>query len=131
MPYFTLFFLLMSPLMPFGVKVRVWDLNDQLPMDSKLDSKLYQNRLFPFWIIISESPFDTNIGESSLRAACNNSTTRKRVTEQQQRQCSRWICPKFTRGRYIRIQSEGFGWLNLSQARYEICADEKTKLLYC
>ncbi len=101
----------------YGKKVRVWDDSDQQPMNSSLHSQqLYKSsQHFPFWIMLSDTPFSDDIGERSLRAACENSTTRKRIAER--RHCSKWICPKFTQGRYVRIQMEGFGCLSLSQAR--------------
>ena len=93
--------------------IRLWNRTDE-PDDCALPLDFFSKRLFPCYIMVSQFPFPTElVGRESLDAGLAQSVAKIRLTEN--RMMSNWDVPRFTRGRYVRVQLEGSSFLHVAQ----------------
>ena len=90
----------------------LWNRED-VPADPSLGADYYSRRLFPCWIMVSESPFEKSTGGANLSKAFNCSVARKKFTAVKRR--TTWTLPVNTTGRYIRVQLESTNYLHFAQ----------------
>ncbi|CAM9777928.1 unnamed protein product, partial [Discosporangium mesarthrocarpum] len=93
-------------------EVKVWNRCDE-PSDPSLERDLFSKRLFPSWILASQKPFPDDVGGAALVQAINSAVARAHLREE--KRCSVWKCPDHLFARYVRVQMEGFNFLNLAQ----------------
>lgn len=93
--------------------VRLWNRTDE-PDDMAMAVDLFSKRLFPCFVMISQLPFSDDLeGKEGLDACLNQSVAKVRLSED--KRMSHWNVPKFTFGRYVRIQLEGTNFLHFAQ----------------
>ena len=93
--------------------IRLWNRTDS-PDDAALHIDMFTRRLFPCVIMISQFPFASDLeGEPSIDECLKQSVATVRLTKDQR--CSIWNVPKFTVGRYVRIQLEDTNFLHFAQ----------------
>ena len=93
--------------------IRLWNRTDTSD-DVSLPVDYYSRRLFPCVIMISQQPFRTDLrGKEALDASMSQSVAHIRFTEDTQ--MSNWDVPKFTEGRYVRLQLESSTFLHFAQ----------------
>jgi hypothetical protein len=93
--------------------IRLWNRTDASD-DMSLPVDYYSRRLFPCVIMISQQPFRTDLrGKDGLAASMSQSVAHVRFTEDTQ--MSNWDVPKFTEGRYVRLQLERSTFLHFAQ----------------
>ncbi|RQM10295.1 hypothetical protein B5M09_000111 [Aphanomyces astaci] len=98
---------------------QVWNRTDQ-PVDTSRRRDEFTSRLFPFWILVSEVPFDDSVGSASLKAGRAQSNASAQFADNHR--LTEWVLPSTgTVGRYIRIQVKGKRYLHLAQVRHAIC----------
>ncbi|ETW10154.1 hypothetical protein H310_00524 [Aphanomyces invadans] len=94
-------------------RIKVWNRTDQ-PVDTSRRRDEFTRRLFPFWIMVSEVPFDDTMGRASLKAGRDHSNASAQFTEDHR--LTEWVLPSTgTVGRYIRIQVKGKRYLHVAQ----------------
>ncbi|ETV87748.1 hypothetical protein H257_01218 [Aphanomyces astaci] len=94
-------------------RIKVWNRTDQ-PVDTSRRRDEFTSRLFPFWILVSEVPFDDSVGSASLKAGRAQSNASAQFADNHR--LTEWVLPSTgTVGRYIRIQVKGKRYLHLAQ----------------
>ena len=91
-------------------EITIWNRND-VPKDRYKSRDYFMRRLFPCWVMISESPFPKY--EGSLDEAIASATEAKRFTETAR--FFTWHLPVSTVGRYVRVQIEKLNSLHLAE----------------
>ncbi|RHY07574.1 hypothetical protein DYB36_000003 [Aphanomyces astaci] len=105
---------------------QVWNRTDQ-PVDTSRQRDEFTSRLFPFWILVSEVPFDDSVGSASLKAGRAQSNASAQFADNHR--LTEWVLPSTgTVGRYIRIQVKGKRYLHLAQVRHAICQSKVNPL---
>mmetsp|Transcript_3307 Transcript_3307/g.7376 ORF Transcript_3307/g.7376 Transcript_3307/m.7376 type:complete len:245 (+) Transcript_3307:2904-3638(+) len=75
---------------------------------------MFSKRLFPCFVMISQNPFPDDLeGKEDLDACLNQSVAKVRFVDD--KMMNHWIVPKFTVGRYVRVQLEGTNFLHFAQ----------------
>ena len=93
--------------------IRLWNRTDS-PDDAALHIDMFTRRLFPCVIMISQFPFASDLeDEPSIDKCLKQSVATVRLTKDQR--CNIWNVPKFTTGRYVRIQLEDTNFLHFAQ----------------
>ncbi|KAL7538516.1 hypothetical protein ACHAXR_008608 [Thalassiosira sp. AJA248-18] len=93
--------------------VRLWNRTDE-PSDCALHIDMFSKRLFPCFIMISQHPFPRDLeGRLGLDACLDQSVAKVRFSEDQR--LTNWTVPKFTVGRYVRLQLESSNFLHFAQ----------------
>ena len=92
--------------------IRIWNRTDA-PIDKSLPQNTYTSRLFPFWVMVSNHEFQNFTGGLALKTSLKQSVAKARFTEDTR--CSTWVVPARTTGRYVRIQLEGYNFLNIAE----------------
>ena len=100
--------------------IRLWNRCDE-PDDMASPPDMFTRRLFPCWIIVSQSPFPKTEGRESLNASLHQSNAKIRISTNKRLNC--WDVPKYTFGRFIRIQLEDTNFLHFSQV--EVFGNER------
>ena len=93
-------------------EIKIWNRTDT-PHDKSVPQNQYTSRIFPCWVMISNDPFPNFTGQQSLKASLDQAIAKVRFSEENR--VSVWRVPAGTIGRYIRVQLEGFNFLNLAE----------------
>jgi hypothetical protein len=94
--------------------VRLWNRTD-IPVDKTQRTDLYTSRLFPCWVMIGSSPFETREDSTGGQLLRNLEVSMAKTRFSEDLRLSTWQCPKGTLGRYVRIQLEGTNFLSLAE----------------
>lgn len=92
--------------------LRLWNREDR-PADESLGEDYFSKRLFPCWVMVSQSPFGEGIGSRALERAFKVSVARKKFTNMRRK--VEWELPTNTVGRYVRIQLDKTNYLHFAQ----------------
>ena len=92
--------------------IDLWNRED-VPADPSLGADYFSRRLFPCWIMVSESPFEKTTGGANLSNSFSASVARKKFTAVKRR--TTWLLPVNTIGRYVRVQLESTNYLHFAQ----------------
>ena len=93
-------------------EIKIWNRTDA-PHDRSVPQNQYTSRIFPFWVMISNDPYQNFTGQGALKASLEQSIAKVRFTEE--KRTSVWKVPAGTIGRFIRVQIEGVNFLNLAE----------------
>jgi hypothetical protein len=93
-------------------KINIWNRTDS-PRDSNHPQNMYSKRLFPCWVLIGTHPFSSHCTEHAFKKNISNAQFKVKLTEENR--LSVWKCPASARGRYVRIQLEGFNFLSICE----------------
>ena len=84
-------------------EVKLWNILDD-PNNPAVRRDTFTSRLFPCWILISQTPFPLDAGAGHLDSAMKHCTAKHRFVDNYQ--MSSWRPPTGTMGQYIRVQLE-------------------------
>jgi hypothetical protein len=103
---------------------KVWNRTDECKDKSK-PKTFYTKKLFPFWMILSQVPFQDVASGGSLAEAWSVAVARKSFKKH--RRCSIWRVPEHTIAQFVRIQLERSDQLHVAQV--EVFGIEGTEKL--
>lgn len=105
-------------------RVNLWNRADS-PNGRHLPGNFYSKRLFPCWVMIGNEPFSALCTGHALRENLRKALFKVKFTEENRQ--SVWRCPSSCRGRYVRIQLEGYNFLAINEV--EILGTSSTTYL--
>lgn len=92
--------------------IKLWNRCDS-PRGNTQPIDLYTRRLFPCWVMIGNQPFSTLCTPHALKENLCKAAFKVKFTEDSR--VSLWRCPSMARGRYVRVQLEGYNFLNMCE----------------
>lgn len=95
-------------------RIHLWNRSDS-PKDKNLADNYYSRRLFPCWVMIGNEPFSTLCTGHALRENIRRALFKVKFTEENR--LSIWRCPSSCRGRYVRVQLEGYNFLSINEVQ--------------
>ena len=93
-------------------KIMLWNREDT-PADESLGADYFSKRLFPCYIMVSQTPFPEGIGTRSLENAFNVSVAHKKFSKMRRK--TEWELPTNTVGRYVRVQLTKASYLHFAE----------------
>jgi len=93
-------------------KIKIWNRTDS-PPDPAFPEDMFQQRLFPCFLMLAQEPYSDSVDIDALPKALNNSVARMKLTKCQR--CTTWHVPENIAARYMRVQLEGMNFLHFAQ----------------